>query len=200
MKVVGIVLAAGSSRRLGRPKQLLPFRGTTILAVTIANALESRLDETMVILGHEAARIAPEIATLPVQIVQNDRAAEGQSTSIKAGIEALPSSVDAAVFLLGDQPTVPSSIIDRLIDDADQSDSQIIQPRYRGRPGNPVLIRRSLFPALLEIDGDQGARSLIRTHPELLRWLEVDGEMPPDVDTEDDYRRLLASEEMQDEE
>lgn len=191
MRVAGIVLAAGSSARLGRPKQLLPFRGRPILAVTIANALASKLDQVVVVLGKSAAEIQTALGTAPVSVVINERYAEGQSTSLLAGLATLDPKVDAVLFLLGDQPTVAPAVIDALIDAFAEGHGPIIQPSYRGTSGNPVLFARSLFPSLEKITGDAGARSLLKSRPELITHIPVDADIPPDVDTDADYQHLL---------
>ncbi len=212
--IAGIVLAAGSSTRLGRPKQLLPLQGEPLLRETLRRALASSLDEIIVVLGHHADEIRTAIADLPLRIVVNPDAAEGQSTSVIAGLEALSQDagnqlkrkgeaaltlpprdvVEAVVFLLGDQPGVEPGTIDALITNWRLSKAPVVAPRYRDGIGNPVLFDRSLFPELGALRGDTGARPVLLAHQEAgdLALVPIDSPRPPDVDTEEDYAALLA--------
>jgi molybdenum cofactor cytidylyltransferase len=193
--VSGVILAAGRSSRLGRPKQLLDLSGKPVLAHVLDNARAAGLREVILVLGHEADRIQIAVAAHldGVYVVVNPDYAAGQSTSLRAGIAVLPSTTDAAVFLLGDQPEVGSDIVLALVDAFRASNAPIVVPAYGGRPSNPILIARQVFPALEAVTGDRGARDVV-----LARWDEVhfvpfpDRVPPEDIDTEDDYAALLA--------
>ncbi|MDQ3411935.1 MAG: nucleotidyltransferase family protein, partial [Chloroflexota bacterium] len=115
MSVSGIILAAGQSSRLGRSKQLLPLAGRPLLAHVIAHAAASDLDETILVLGHEATAIAAALGDLGQRTMINPEYAAGQSTSVRAGLSAVSPESDAVMFLLGDQPTVTSEIINALL-------------------------------------------------------------------------------------
>lgn len=194
-RVYGVVLAAGSSSRLGRPKQLLPLGGRPLLAHTLAHARDSLLDGVYVVLGHEARAIERQVepAALGARVVVNDRHGEGQSTSLHAGLAALPRDAAAAVFILGDQPLVGPDVLDALVATYRATGGPIVQPVYAGRRGNPVLFDRALWSELLTIEGDQGARGVLRAHADLVREAPVpDIPYPADVDTPADYERLRA--------
>ena len=192
MKVAVIVLAAGASRRLGRPKQLLPLGGEPLIRHTVRNALASRASEVVVVLGNQADAIEQAIGQLGQRVVFNPDFAEGQSTSMVAGIHALAPDTDAAVMMLGDQPTVSPELLDVLIDQFERSNSAIVQPRYQGdTPGNPVLLSAKLLPELLGVTGDLGARDVIRAHRAEIAFVALDAPPPPDVDSDEDYCRLL---------
>lgn len=192
MKVSVIVLAAGASRRLGRPKQLLPLGGEPLIRHTVRNALASRASEVVVVLGNQADAIEQAIGQLGQRVVFNPDFAEGQSTSMVAGIHAVMPDTDAAMVMLGDQPTVAPELLNALIDQFERSNAAIVQPRYReGSPGNPVLLSARLFPELLQVTGDLGAREVIRAHRTEIDFIAVDAPPPPDVDSEDDYRLLV---------
>jgi molybdenum cofactor cytidylyltransferase len=217
--IAGIILAAGSSSRLGRPKQLLPVQGDPLIRHTVRRALQSSLNEVLVVVGFEAEAVRRAIGDLPVRIVENPDAASGQSTSIVAGIEALhemtrgatgvrrgdasvarPSprqsaKVEAVIFLLGDQPSVDPAVIDALIAAWRDSQAPVVAPRYTGGIGNPVLFGRRVFPELMALGGDVGARAIIRKYQAAseLVLVPVDRAAPPDVDTEEDYTALLES-------
>ncbi len=191
--VSGIVLAAGRSSRLGRPKQLLSLGGEPVLRHVIRRALHSRLAEVIVVLGYEAEQIVRAVGVLGQRTVVNPEYAKGQSTSVRAGLAAVDPRADAAIFLLGDQPGIEPSLIDRLIERFESTGALIVQPAYEGRPGNPVLFARSLFPELASIGGDEGARSLVRRRRRDVVLVPLNYPAPLDIDTEDDYR-LVASE------
>ncbi|MDQ3695166.1 MAG: molybdenum cofactor cytidylyltransferase [Chloroflexota bacterium] len=193
MSISGIILAAGQSSRLGRPKQLLPLAGRPLLAHVVAHAAASGLDETILVLGHEAAAIAAALGNHGQRTVINPDYAAGQSTSVRAGLAAVSPQTNAVVFLLGDQPAVTVDIIDAMLDTYRVHRSGIVVPAYGGRRGNPVLFDRAVFPELRQVTGDEGARAIVRAHAESIRLVAVPGDAPQDVDTEADYQRLLAS-------
>jgi molybdenum cofactor cytidylyltransferase len=190
--VAGIILAAGRSSRLGRPKQLLDLGGKPLLRATLDNALASSLDRVFLVLGHEAVAISRALGLHPATVVVNDHFADGQASSVVAGVNALPDQTAAAMLLLGDQPGVTPAIIDGVVAAWRAADAQIAAPVYGGTLGNPVLFRRDLFPELLRLAGDEGARRLVREHsPDVLR-VPIDlSDPPPDIDTEADYQRLI---------
>jgi molybdenum cofactor cytidylyltransferase len=193
-RVAIVVLAAGASRRLGRPKQLLELGGEPLIRHTVRNALASKADAVLVVLGNEADRIGSAIGDLKTEIVHNPDFTRGQSTSMVAGISALGSDVDAAVLMLGDQPGVASSVLDALIDRFVSTRPAVVQPRYAdGKPGNPALVSRPLFPELLAVTGDIGAREVIRAHRGEIEYVDVGASHPLDVDTDDDYAALRAA-------
>lgn len=193
MSITGIVLAAGRSARLGRPKQLLPLGGRPLLAHTLDHAAASGLDEVILVLGHEAATIAGEVGDHGQRTVVNPAYADGQSTSLRAGLAALSPQTEAALFLLGDQPTVTPEVIDALLAAYQENSAPIVAPLYGGRRGNPLLFDRLLFAELEQVSGDEGARSIVRAHDAEVLLVPMPGiAPPPDVDTEADYQRLLA--------
>lgn len=191
-RVSGVVLAAGASRRLGRPKQLLELDGEPLLRHTVRNALGSSLDEVILVLAGQADEIAAAVGAFGQRSVVNARFAEGQSTSLIAGLADVSPEADAALVLLGDQPLVSPSAIDRLIDAFRTERSAVVQATYGGDPGNPVLFDRSLFGELAAVTGDEGARSVVRRHRDEVVLVEV-GDIADviDVDTEADYARLV---------
>lgn len=191
--IFGVILAAGSSSRLGRAKQLLPLGNRPVLAHTVANALGSSLDGVIVVLGHAADTIRAQIEFGPATVAINERYAEGQSTSLHVGVAALPPDAIAALFILGDQPLIGPAVHEALIAAYRRTGAPIVQPSYDGQRGNPVLLARKLFPELLQVTGDQGARNVIRAHAAEVVAIPIPGTTPTDdLDTEDDYQRLLA--------
>ena len=191
--VWAVVLAAGTSSRLGQPKQLLDLGGEPILNHVLRAAVMSPLGGTVLVLGHEARAIGSAVGNFGQIPVINPDFAEGQSTSLKAGIAALPPTATAALILLSDQPLVTPTLIGQVIDrfvEGGRMD-RFVQTRYGDIPAPPVLIGRDWFHALRGISGDHGARDLIHDHRDRVDFVESHDDVPLDVDTMDDYRELL---------
>ncbi len=193
--IAGIILAAGSSSRMGQPKQLLDWGGRPLVRVIAATALTAALDEVIVVTAGTDTAVAAALADLPLRIVPNPRAEEGLSTSLHAGIAALSAGVAAALILLGDQPFVTVAIIKALVDAWRDQRASVVAPVFAGVRGNPVLFDRSVFTELLTIEGDQGARGVIARDPARVHLVHFDDERPLlDIDTPEAYmraRRLL---------
>jgi len=191
--VSGLILAAGRSSRLGRPKQLLPLAGRPLLTHVLENAAASTLDEIVLVLGHEADRIRAAVGDLGQRLIVNPDYAAVQSTSRRAGLAALDPAAAAVVVLLGDQPQVGPAIVDALVAAFRGGAGPIVLPLYGGRRGNPVLFARALFPELATVVGDEGARGIVRARGAEVVGVPVGDDPPPrDVDTEEDYAALLA--------
>lgn len=192
--VTGILLAAGPSRRMGRSKQLLTFRGESLLRRAAREAAASGLGEVIVVLGHEADRLEGELTGLPVRVVRNPRYLEGMSTSLRAGLKAASSRAKAALFLLADQPRVDAALIDHVLAAYARQRPQAVVPVAGERPGNPVLVDRRHFPALLRLQGDVGGRPVVRALGEGVLRLPVEEELLEDVDRPEDYQALGGEE------
>jgi molybdenum cofactor cytidylyltransferase len=194
--VSGIVLAAGTSSRLGRPKQLLPVGDRCLLRCVVDAALASRLDEVVVVLGHRADDVRAALACESeprVSLVVNPSYSAGQSTSLRCGLRAADGRAQAAAILLGDQREVGPELIDTLVAAFLASDlpgARPVYPEAAGAPGHPVLIARELWPEVEAQQGDVGARGLFADHPDWLLTVPVAGPPPTDVDTPGDTRRL----------
>ena len=195
-RIAGIILAAGESRRMGKLKQCLPYKGKSLLECVIDNALASSLHRVIVVLGCEADRLATLIKDKNVGIVINNRYTEGQSSSLKSGLQAITADVDAVLFLLGDQPLVMPETINMLLAAFEKAPSSpVVLPAFKGKRGNPVLFSRETFSRIKMLKEDCGARSLIQEYGKRIVYVEVpDSSIHFDIDTEDDYRLLLRSE------
>ncbi|KAA3647134.1 MAG: putative selenium-dependent hydroxylase accessory protein YqeC [Chloroflexi bacterium] len=189
-KMAGIILAAGGSERLGEPKQLLEWNGQPFIRQVAQTALAMHLDELVVVTGAYAEQVEEAIADLPLRVVNNPSWQEGQSSSVKVGLEALPESVGAAIFLLVDQPQVPVELLQALVAEHRHSLASIVAPMVDGRRGNPVLFDQRTFADFAEIEGDKGGRAIFSKHN--VNWIPwLDEAMALDVDTLVDYQRLL---------
>ena len=192
-KIAGIILAAGASSRMGKPKQLLPFGKTTLLGQVVQTARESALHELIVVLGHCADEIEQAIDLSGTKVVRNIAYSKGQSTSLIKGLETVSPVCDAALFLLGDQPLVTAAIINRLIDAFETSDAPIVIPYCNGKRGNPVIIARPLFHRLTSLSADTGARALFDEFKESILNVSIPNDaILIDVDTIDDYEKLKS--------
>jgi len=181
-----IILAAGGSRRLGRPKQLLPYKGRTLLRHAAEVAVTSEAIVKMLVLGSEAERMKKEIHDLPLKLIINNHWNEGISTSIRAAVQALPGSVEAALFMLCDQPMVSSGLISRMIDARASPGKPIVACEYAGTVGVPALFSRAYFDELSALEGDTGAKRVITTHiQDVFRVPFPEGSI--DIDTPEDY-------------
>jgi len=190
-RVAGVVLAAGGSERLGRAKQTLLWRGRPLVHHTVRTALQAGLSPVVVVTGAYAGPTQKAVGELRVEFVHNPDWQLGQSTSVIAGLGALPAEVGAVVFMLVDQPQVPSELVRGLVQIHRRTLSPLVAPQVNGRRANPVLFDRSTFPDLLVLSGDAGGRSLFERYAvEWLPWQDVN--ILLDVDTPQDYQNLLA--------
>ena len=190
--IAGVLLAAGLSRRMGQAKLLLPLGGRPVLRHSAERLLAAGLAPVIVVTGEEQGSAAAALAGLAVELVANPNAAAGQSTSVRAGIVALPPGAEAALIALGDQPFLPEDVIPRLCDALRSMNKPIAAPRYRDGIGNPVLFGAAVFPELLALDGDRGARSVVERDLGRVALVDFDLPMPQDLDTPEDYDRLRS--------
>lgn len=193
-RIAGVVLAAGGSARLGKPKQFLDWHGKSFVRAVVETALAGGLSPVLVITGAEHDEIVTALSGLPVEIVHNPDWEDGQSTSVRIAVESLPrtpvAEVMAAVFLLVDQPQIPARLVQALTDLYAETLSPIIAPLVDDRRGNPVLFDRATFGALQDAVGDAGGRQIFSRFPvKYLTWLDAGARL--DVDTAEDYDQLL---------
>lgn len=187
----GVILAAGASRRLGRPKPLLPWHGRPLIWHIANVALRSGLDPVVVVGGEYVTQIREALVGLDVQVVYNPHWEKGQSTSIQAGLGALSDQVGGAIFFLADQPLIPETLVRRLIEIHSATLAPLVAPLIDGKRANPVLFDRVTFGDLVNLQGDVGGRELFGRYPvEWVPWF--DASITLDIDTAEDYQKLLA--------
>lgn len=192
-RVGAVVLAAGASERFGATKQLLPWDGGTLLSHGVDVALASQAGPVVVVLGHQADACQAAVGDRPVQVVINPDWSQGQSSSVKAGLAALPSNLNAVLFLLADQPGITPAVINNLIARHRTTLAPVVWPEYEGRRGNPVLFDRATFPELMRLFGDTGGRPVLRTHAEQAERVPVsDPGILFDIDTPGDYVKSMG--------
>ena len=187
-----LLLAAGASRRLGAPKQLLAYKGESLLRRAARTALASLCRPVIVVLGAHRESVESEIADLPLEIVFNEGWAMGMGASIRAGMEYLTARADtrAVVVMLCDQPRVEARIINELVAAYRVTNAPLVTAKYDGTHGVPALFDQRLYPALLALTGSQGAKNLILAHSAHLSEVPTP-EAALDVDTLADYERLV---------
>jgi len=192
--ISAIVLAAGEARRMGQVKLLLPWKGKTILEHVLGNLLQSRVDEVILVLGHEADRFLGKISEPKIKIVFNPAYGEGMSSSLRKGLMAMGEKAEAFLVVLGDQPGIRPEIINQLIQAFRQTRKirKIVLPTYQSRRGHPVLFSSEYGEEILRLKGDVGARQILRDHPEDIVEVETDSEaILWDIDTPEDYQEHL---------
>ena len=191
--VICVVLAAGSSTRMGGPNKLLERVDAVPMVLTVVQAaLASSADEVLVVTGWERERVEECLAGLPVRLVWNPDHEQGLSTSLRAGVSILPSGARAVAVCLGDMPQVHPGHIDTLIRAfLTDSDASIFVPTWQGKRGNPVLWTVDLLPEVVTLTGDRGVKALMGRHPTKVREVPVDtAGVLTDVDTREALQEL----------
>ena len=193
ISVPAILLAAGSSQRLGAAnKLLLPLGGVSIIRKTCENILASRISELMVVAGFEHKKLALELSGLPLEICRNPDFREGMAASIRAGITALPAGASGVLILLADQPNLQPETINKFIHRFRRGDKKIIAA-LNGIIRNPALFAADFFSELMQLRGDQGARTLLNKYSVEIATVSVAAEELADINTRKDYEQLKAT-------
>jgi molybdenum cofactor cytidylyltransferase len=190
--LAAVILAAGGSSRMGQPKQLLKFRGTSLLRRAIDTALAVPADQVIVVLGHAAERLMLECEATSATVVLNDQWQEGVSTSLRGGLAAVASEARGVFIYPADMPMVTPEALRELAHRQQVSGRPAAMTEAGGVRGVPVFVTRSLFPALMIQEGDIGGAQYLRAHPEAVEAVHFnDPDLVRDVDRPEDYARLL---------
>lgn len=185
-----IILAAGSSRRMGSQKLLLPFGQSTLIETVIDNVIASAVDHVMVVLGPNQEEIMQVIGKRPVQFCHNREHEKGMLSSILCGIRALPADALSALIFLGDQPGIPPTVTNRIIKTYNEELIGIVIPVYEHRRGHPLLVDMKYRKEVEKLDLEKGLRALRHQFPQDVLEVEVDEPgILLDIDTREDYRK-----------
>ena len=190
MNVAGLVLAAGASVRLGEAKQLLPYRGRTLLDATLELARTCGFDQLLVTLGGAADLVRERVDLTGIQVVENSDFSTGCGSSISTAVRLVDPRADVLVLLLGDQPGVRAADVRRVA----SADTALAVCRYADGLGHPFRLGREVFPDLHDLHGDKAVWKLLHSGRHPVTEVPADGPVPIDVDTRADYERLLAGE------
>ena len=190
-----VILAAGMSSRMGRPKQLLKVMGRSMLEHAITAARGAGIVSPTLVIGAFADDIVRDVELVKkCEIIFNKNFREGQATSLRAGVSAVNGKCKAAIFMLTDQPLINATLVSELLEQFSHYKPDILYPVYKKQRGNPVIISASLFPRLIDSSGDQGARFLFSDKSLVIRAHEVENEaVVTDVDTWSDYLQVVQS-------
>jgi molybdenum cofactor cytidylyltransferase len=196
--IAAIVLAAGTASRMGAHKLLLPLGGLPVIARVVAAAEATSAAPVAVVLGHEAGQVRAALARGRWKAIANEEYASGMASSLRAGMEWLEQQPSAdtllgALIVLGDQPLVTASMIERLLERARERPQRICAASYAGERRHPIYFPRTLFGELQVLSGDEGGRSVVAHHGDLLDQVPLEpAEAAMDVDTPGDYARVVT--------
>src|SRR5262252_7371796 len=192
--ISGLILGAGASKRFGPPKQLLPFRGTTMLGWVVDQALSATgLDEVVVVLGRSAKEVRERTNFGAARVVENPVFGEGCSSSYHAGIGALNAESAAMMIILGDLPGITPEIINRLADSWRAQEAPITLCSYQGRKGHPMIFAQSMFAQLVDLHGDKAAWKLVDANATRVQEVYFSFPFPDDINTPEDFERLTTA-------
>jgi molybdenum cofactor cytidylyltransferase len=190
--IAGIVVAAGSSSRMGRPKQLLAIGGKPLPAWVLDAMREAELDPLVLVLGHEAEAIRRTLDLDGITVVVNTHHTEGMSTSLQAGLAALGPEVAGAVVAMADQPFIGRTLITELVAEHERTRQPIVAADFGDYQGPPIFLGRAVWPLANEIRGDQGARFLLKNRPDWVATVPAANRAAAlDVDTEEAYAEAM---------
>ena len=189
-----MILAAGESKRMGKPKLLLPFGEKTMIETVIDRVIQSKVEKILVVLGSNREKIEKKIGNLPLEIAVNPDFKEGMLSSVQRGLEALPEEAQAVLVFLGDQPSIPSEVIDSVIDAFRKTGKGIVLPVYKGERGHPVLIDMKYRHEVENLNPEVGLRELVYGQPDDILEVEVDDAgILRDINVIEDYMREIKN-------
>lgn len=191
-----VVLAAGESTRMGTQKLFLPYAGSTIIEHITDQVLESGAGTCLIVTGHEPDRVMHRLRGRTVVFAHNTNYREGMLTSVRAGLTAAAAdgSWQAALIVLGDQPSITAATIDRLLEEHIKNPDRVLVPVFEGRRGHPILVPMRFHTEVMNRFDDTGLRGLLRAHPEAVTGVSIDTPaILEDIDYPEDYQRALRA-------
>jgi molybdenum cofactor cytidylyltransferase len=191
--IVAIVLAAGGSSRMGKPKLLLPWNDHTMIEETVDQTLQGGYDEVVVVVGPERQQMQELLATRPIKVAFNLNYRSGMSSSIKAGASFIDVSATAFAIVLGDQPRIRAKTHSLVLAQFRKGKKGICVPTYDGQPGHPVIFAAEYRPRMFSLQGDNGAKSLIeRNRDDVVELPLKSPEILPSINSQRDYEEQLS--------
>jgi molybdenum cofactor cytidylyltransferase len=191
--ISGLILGAGASQRLGPPKQLLPFRGTTMLGWVVQQSQRATgIDEVIVVLGRAANEVRERVDFGTARVVENPVFTEGCSSSYRAGLAAMNPESQAVMIILGDQPGIMPEVIDTLAEEWRRTEALIALCSYGGHKGHPMIFSSAMFDQLEELHGDKAAWKLVDANADLVQEVHFNLPFPDDINTAADFERITA--------
>jgi molybdenum cofactor cytidylyltransferase len=191
--ISGLILGAGASQRLGPPKQLLPFRDTTMLGWVVRQAQSAKgVDDLIVVLGRAADEVRARVDFGAARVVENKVFTEGCSSSYRAGLAALNPESQAILIILGDQPGIMPEVIDRLAEEWRRTEALIALCSYNGRKGHPMIFSKAMFDQLEGLHGDKAAWKLVDANAGLVQEVHFNLPFPDDINTAADFERITS--------
>jgi len=193
--ISGLILGAGASQRFGPPKQLIPFRGTTMLGWVVDQVQRATgLDEVVVVLGRAADQVRAQADFGAARVVENPVFGEGCSSSYRAGIEALNDNSVAIMIILGDLPGVTPEIMNQLAEAWREEEAPISLCSYEGRKGHPMIFAQSMFAQLVDLHGDKAAWKVVDANAPVVQEVHFNLPYPDDINTREDLEQLIGKE------
>lgn len=189
MKTAILILAAGSSSRMGKPKQLLTFKNTTLLGNAIEQAKNSKADSVFCVLGANVDIIQESISNYKIQTIFNPNFKDGLSSSIVSGIHQLKNNFEKILIILADQPYITSENLNQLLKASEENTSKIIAAAYDDKAGVPAVFPKNYFQQLLNLQGDKGAKFFLEKHSSEIIKMKITNLV--DIDTSEDYKNLI---------
>jgi molybdenum cofactor cytidylyltransferase len=192
LTTAALVLAAGGSARLGRPKQLEPWSDSTLLGTVLHVVESANFEERFVVLGAALEEVLAAIDFTGWTVVENPEWSDGLASSLRVGVDAILrlTRAEAIAIFLGDQPDVDPSVLESLLAFHRTSKKHVVVPKYRYEWGNPVIVAKPIWPRLMSLEGDAGAMQLFKAHPDWVDEVWFEARLPRDVDTERDIEDL----------
>lgn len=190
--ISAIILAAGLSSRMGRTKQLIKVRNSTLIRIVTENVLASSVDEVLVVTGYRHKEVSAAINDLPIKIIYNPRFEEGQGTSLALGARMIDVNASAFLVFMADQPLISASLINMLVGEFKNRSCPALRPVCDGLPGHPVIFSYSLSAEIKNLAGDEGARQVLKRLEGKVEFLMVQNEAVVfDIDTPESYKEFI---------